>query len=254
MAEDLTPRRESGPVLAGRFRVIYGVLAVVLGGAVGTLIVLLGATNGGGGPAWSAWKPNGGSSDRASEIATFVSRHYRLDSGRQLVAVSVNQPPAVGRYPVKYLALSDGSSSSNISLMKADDTVAYILCGLGQNCAINEGQASVARGQLLRREALELALYTFKYVHGTDSVVAFLPPKPGTRPRFVLFFQKDDLNDELHRPLARTLAPQRRLTPATLGSSDSAYVASVVDRHVFRYTFGQAADGSVYLALQPPAL
>ena len=251
MAEDLTPRRESGPVLAGRFRVIYGVLAVVLGGAVGTLIVLLGATNGGGGPAWSSWKPTGSSSDRTNEIATFVSRHYRLDSGRQLVAVSVNKPPAVGRFPVKYLALSDGSSSSNISLMKADDTVAYILCGLGQNCAINEGQASVERSRLLRREALELALYTFKHVHGTESVAAFLPPKPGARPRYVLFFQKDDLKGELDRPLARTLAPQRRLSPATLGSVDTASVTSVVNAHVFQYTFGQAADGSVYLALQP---
>ena len=37
---------------------------------------------------------------------------------------------------------------------------------------------SEARHALLRREALELALYTFKYVDGVDSVSVFLPPRP----------------------------------------------------------------------------
>ena len=34
------------------------------------------------------------------------------------------------------------------------------------------------RGQLLRREALELSLYTLKYVPGTNAVLTYLPP-PG---------------------------------------------------------------------------
>ena len=37
-------------------------------------------------------------------------------------------------------------------------------------------QAHGARLLLLKREALELALYTFKYISGTQNVVAILPP------------------------------------------------------------------------------
>ena len=40
------------------------------------------------------------------------------------------------------------------------DGVLYRLCGLGPNCAIAKGKPSAERHLLLRREALELALYT----------------------------------------------------------------------------------------------
>ena len=59
----------------------------------------------------------------------------------------------------------------------------YSLCGLGASCSIATGTPSVERGELVRREILELALYTFKYVGGIENVIAFMPP-PGTpRPR-----------------------------------------------------------------------
>ena len=74
-------------------------------------------------------------------------------------------------------------SSSAVSLLNGN-TIAYNLCGIGgKNCAIGIGTPSSARLLLLRREALELALYTFKYVHGVENVVAILPPGPlGSRP------------------------------------------------------------------------
>ena len=55
---------------------------------------------------------------------------------------------------------------------------AYRLCGSGDNCSIAIGTPSPSELQLLRREALELSLYTFKYVKDVDSVVVFLPPPP----------------------------------------------------------------------------
>ena len=53
-----------------------------------------------------------------------------------------------------------------------------MLCGYGQNCSIASGQPSVERHTLLRREAVELALYTFKFLPNIDSVSVFLPPRP----------------------------------------------------------------------------
>ena len=74
------------------------------------------------------------------------------------------------------MAVRPNPSSSAVSLLSGN-TIAYNLCGIGgKNCAIGIGTPSSARLLLLRREALELALYTFKYVHGVQNVVAILPP------------------------------------------------------------------------------
>ena len=57
------------------------------------------------------------------------------------------------------------------------NTIAYNLCGVGgKDCAIGAGTPSNSRLLLLRREALELALYTFKYIRGTQNVLTILPP------------------------------------------------------------------------------
>src|SRR6202012_5579499 len=74
------------------------------------------------------------------------------------------------------VAVRPSSTSSQVSLL-GGNTIAYNLCGIGgKNCAIGVGKPSTNRLLLLRREALELALYTFKYISGTDNVVAILPP------------------------------------------------------------------------------
>jgi len=239
-------------VLVGRFRLVYAVLAVLVGAAIGSFLVLSGETETSG-PTWSAWEPAGSDSDRTREIARFVSREYRLESAQQIVLVSVTRPPTIQQQPVKYVALSDSGTAEDVSVMNADNTVAYVLCGNppGQNCSISQGTPTPERGLLLRREALELALYTFKYVDGIDSVVTFLPPRPRERARFALFFQKDDLDSALHQPLDETLAPRQQITPSTLGPLETSTVDRYVGDHVFQYSFGQAGDGSIFLALQP---
>ena len=57
------------------------------------------------------------------------------------------------------------------------NTVQYELCGLGKNCSITEGKPTTRAAQLLRREALELALYSFRYFDGIDSTLVLLPPR-----------------------------------------------------------------------------
>jgi hypothetical protein len=266
MAEDVTeaqaapepapvqaPRRSAVVgVLVGRFRFVYAALAIVLGAAIGGFLVLSG-DNETSGPAWSAWEPDGDAGERASQIAQFVSRQYRLESHRQLVAVAVTKPPTVGQQPVRYVALSAGTSREDISVLSAEGTMAYQLCGIppGANCSIREGEPTAERGLLLRREALELALYTFKYVDGVDSVVVFLPPRQKQQTRYALFFQRDDLDTALDRPLSATLSPTRELTPSTLAPTEGFLIGRYVDSHVFQASYGQAGDGSIYLALVP---
>jgi hypothetical protein len=234
-----------------QFRFVYAVLALLVGAAVGGFIVLWGH-NGSSGPPWSAWKPSGSETQEMQDIAGFVGSQYRLDDGSKLVRVAVSSPPSFQRVPlpVKYMVIQTGPSTSNVVALHADHTVAYDLCGRGASCSIGVGAPSVQRGQLVRREALELALYTLKYVSGVDSVVAVLPPRPGSKGRFAAFFTKKSLESALDAPLAHTLVTRRRLTPASL--FDTSVIRKYADPNVFAYSFGQAQDGGVYMALQPP--
>ena len=92
----------------------------------------------------------------------------------------------------------------------------YTLNGLGPSGSIRGGKPSEERHLLLRREALELALYTFRYVEDVDLVVALLPPTPPEEktakngatasttdetPTQALFFRPGDLEPQLEIPL-----------------------------------------------------
>ena len=79
MAEAVTRR----PRYGGRFGLAYFVLAVVVGAAVGTTIVLAGRSGSDGKQAWSRWRPTGDDAARTLQIAQHVSRRYRLAGGEQ---------------------------------------------------------------------------------------------------------------------------------------------------------------------------
>ena len=175
-----------------RFALAYLFLVILLGGAVAASVILL-AKPGHSSSSWSTWRPTKTGTDGTRQIADYLGRRYRLPSGKQIVGV-IATPPEVQNVPVAAIAIEPASSSAGgIQIFPATGGTMYILCGLGQGCSVAEGKPSVARAQLLRREALELALYTFKYIPGSSSVVAFFPPKTGETAKYVLFFRKQDL-------------------------------------------------------------
>ena len=242
-----------------RFRLAYALLAIVLGAGVGAFIVLLGR----GSPkeaAWSNWKPAGSSAIQTRDIASVVSAQYRLPSGQQLVAVIPRMPPAVEpstqETPISHIALAQSSSPQDIEVFNTTNSVEYVLCGVGSRggrCAIGEGKATPQRARLLHRESLELALYTFKYVDGVDSVVALQPPRQGSNPTYALFFQKDDFKEELNHPLRQTLEGASPFTTSDFPVAQQARVAQIVTPFLFRFSYQQAADLSAVLVLQPLA-
>lgn len=96
------------------------------------------------------------------------------------------------------------ADASDIATIDARNTIQYSLCGLGPNCSIAR-KASDARAQLLRREALELSLYSLHYVDGIDSTLVLLPRRADGQEATAIFFTKDDLRRELAQTLDRTL-------------------------------------------------
>ena len=97
---------------------------------------------------------------------------------------------------------------------------------------------------------LELALYTFKYVGGVNSVVALMPPPAGTQPQYVVYLQKSDVSAELKQPIAKTLSSKVPL-PAGLPAREVHVVDSVTEARVYKFTFSQAQTGDAILVLTP---
>ena len=211
------PRRPTARPHRTRFAFVYTLLAVALGAAVVGVVVFANRSINPG-PTWSSWKPSGGGQGAAKQIAEHVSKPYRLPSGKQLVDVIAKAPsvsPADQQIPIHYIVVRGKKGTGDtIVPVSSSDSVMYSLCGLGSACSIATGKASVERGTLVRREILELALYTFKYVDGMKSVIAFMPPAPGSQPQYVVYLQKSDVSDPLKTPLLQTLSSKVPLPSA----------------------------------------
>jgi hypothetical protein len=152
------------------------------------------------------------------------------------------------------------------------NTIAFNLCGIGgRNCAIGSGTPSTARLLLLRREALELALYAFKYIHGVENVVAILPPGHAAQTSTLtkslptsnssassklvntaVLFERQALAPLLSHPLTYSLPEQ---FPPTVAEMPKAPEAGLVDQvtanGLFSEQVQQAQDGSSLIVLDP---
>jgi hypothetical protein len=263
---DAPPRGERAR-LSGyrrRFAFIYLALALLAGVALGALIVLISRPDAGPAPVWSAWEPTGSSTARVRQIADHVAKAYRNPEGDQLV-VALGGPPTVTAggetttpIPIRAIAVRPDTSTGqaeedDIEIFDASKSMQFSLCGLGEGCSI-DGQPSQARHSLLRREALELALYTFKYVDGVDSVTVFLPPPPGGEsPATAVFLRKGDVKAELTKPLRRTIAPGAPpLGGIPVGELETLNRITLPRLYNFEYT--QAQDLSAVLVLDPVVL
>jgi hypothetical protein len=250
-----------------RFTLIYALLAAVAAASVAALVVVITRPDAAKAQNWSKFEPSGSSIARTRQIATRVSGEYKLQPGTKLAAV-VPSPLQTTRFlqgdsgpvsvevPISTLAVQPDVSTGkheegDFKLFNAATTVAYQMCGFGttaQNCAIT-GKATNARGQLLRREALELSLYTLKYVPGTNAVLTYLPPRADqTAPPTSVLVARSDVKDMLDRPLRRTLTPRS----IALGDkpADFATVDTLTLPRLYTYDYQTLpGDGTAILVL-----
>lgn len=226
----VTPHRADRARTSGyhfRFSLVYALLAAVAAGSIAALVVVVTRPDAAKAANWSKFEPTGSAIARTRQIATRVSGEYKLQAGRKLAAV-VPSPLQTTRFlqgdsgpvsvevPISTLAVQPDVSTGkheegDYKLFNAATTVAYQMCGFGttaQNCAIT-GKATTARGQLLRREALELSLYTLKYVPGTNAVLTYLPPRADqAAPPTSVLVARSDVKNILDEPLTDTLTPK----------------------------------------------
>lgn len=250
---------------------LLGVAIAALAGAVVIAAGGRGQTRTAG--SWSAWSPADNGLQGAQEIADYLAPYYRATPAQQLAvvtAVNLNN----GSNPLQVAIPSSGTSATSGSMvpLPSSSTIVYNLCGVGsKDCSIAVGAPSPNRLLLLRREGLELALYTFKYIAGINTVVAILPPghtvqgctgicskpqeKTITKPLDVaLAFDRAELSPWLSRPLRTTLPEALPPTVSQIQNAPEAELVSILTAHgLFSEHPEQAQDGSTVLALSPMA-
>jgi hypothetical protein len=253
-----------------RFRAAVAGLFVLALCALGAALALVSTghrTSGGNGD-WSVFSPQDSGLSGAQEIADYVAPYYRATAANQLAvvtAVNLNSPTN----PLQVAVPASGNQGSLVPL-PSSSTIVYNLCGVGSgNCSIGKGAPSAARLLLLRREALELALYSFKYLSGISTVVTILPPgkttqgctgicpKPQTPTTTkpldaALAFERSELQPWLSRPLRSTLPETLPPTVSQIQSAPEAELISIITAHgLFSERTEQGQDGSTVIVLSP---
>jgi hypothetical protein len=257
---DLLPERRTGagaPAVAApggssfapRFHFLTGVLvAVGIAAIVGIVVFVVGPSTKGEGPQWSRWKPTSGGLSGASQIAQHVGAEYR-DRGQQLVNIEASGLDYRG-VPLSIAVRKAPEQGGDIQIHD-DKGLIYQLCGLGQNCSIESGKPSKERTFLLRREGLELALYSFRYLD-VKQVVVLIPPPPGKEQTIALYFRRDDVRAELDRPLTSSLVPKAPTVGNVTLSPDATLVDQATDDSFFVFSLmGSNFDDRGFMVLDP---
>jgi hypothetical protein len=279
-------RREASPH-SHKFRAVFGTLIGIAIGAIVVAVTVVMDNNDKSttqAAPWSSWRPLDSGTLGARDIADHVAPLYRISPVDQLDVITVvnlanstaAQTAAANGTPTNGLqvAVQFDPSSSQISLLSGN-TIAYNLCGVGgKNCAIGVGQPSSDRLLLLRREGLELALYTLKYISGVQNVVTILPPghtqqtstlsanppapnaKSSSQPvDIALLFSRDELKPWLTLPLQDTFPEQFPPSVSQLSQWRQTEEAGLIDQITAHGLFSErlvtAQDGSNLIVLDP---
>ncbi|WP_249009919.1 hypothetical protein [Conexibacter sp. DBS9H8] len=215
---------------------------------------------------WSSWHPSAGGNEGATQIADYIAPFYRLTNSQQLAVVTpvnVTQLTASGSFTGNGLtvALNTASAGSAPTLRPlSGETVAYDLCGQGgPNCALG-GTPSTLRLLLLRREALELAMYTFEYLPKSENVVAVLPPgrssasTHGHPVTVAVLFVRSEIAPLLAQPADATLQeypPTLAQLKAWKQTTEAGLVDTITSRNLFAERVETEQTGSNLLVLNP---
>lgn len=232
-----------------RFQFLFGALGALGLCAIGVFVLLLSAPKAAPPKPWSAWRPASSGIDPAQQIAAHIAPEYRLGNGKQMVEVTGGPPTLQGQ------PMTVGESRSGHEATRLEgNSVLYQLCGGGRNCSIKEGKPSVERALLLSREALELALYTFRYVGGADQVIVTIPPAPAakTPTKHALMFRAEDVADELGHPLSFTLSAETPRVSQMNRSIDAPIVKQLTGTKLYDYVAEAIPQGGAVMLLSPP--
>jgi hypothetical protein len=197
---------------------------------------------------------------RAREIATEVARQYRGANGEQIVAVTA-QPGEVSGLPLQYIAMRHGRNrpltEGDVTVIDPGETALFSFCGLGgeQNCSL-PGEPTPERLMLLRREAVELSIHTFRFLPEIQTVVSLFPPvqREGQPPQtFAVYFQRRHLQSALEQPFSKILPERPPFAEGDITPGEAETINRLTETRLFTSSFEQLQTQGVILNLSPPS-
>jgi hypothetical protein len=246
-----------------KFRLAVAVLigAAIVSLAAAVLLSSDGKTKAAPAAFWSTFQPADAGLAGAQEIADYLAPFYRATPADQLALVKAENLDD----PSNPLAIVIPSTGGSLQVLSPTSTVAYELCGIGtSNCSIGVGTPSTDRLLLLRREALELALYTLKYIPSAQTVLAILPPgrqtctgicstpNPTAKPiNLAVGFDRAALQPLLNQPIDETLPSPPPTVNQMASAPEAQLVSELTSRGLFTEQSEQAQDGTNLIVLNP---
>lgn len=244
----IPPRR--GSAYTKRFVLAYLLMIGVFAGVIGLFAFLVSRSDSA--ARWSAFQPSGRDAfDKAQNLANYVAPRY-VEQGIPVATVQA-QPLIYQNTVLDGIAFERATSRDSIGggvnqFEPAGSTIMYVFCGPGDACGPSQ-TASAATEALLRRESVELALYTFKYTHGINSIVALLPPTKNTKP--AIFLTRRAFRGLLSKPLSQTLPTRRFITGGSLTGEEQSKIQKLTANSVFASTFEALPNQRALLLLAP---
>jgi hypothetical protein len=223
---------------------------VVVCGFFGVLILFGMLVSRGTHPSWSSYKPKRGDIfTKAQSVADHVAPAYKYN-GRPIAVVQAQ--------PLLYQdAVVDGIAFTRTPFRKvgtplkqfepSGSTVAYVFCGTAPRCGLPSTGAEQTV-PMLKRETLELALYTFKYAPSVQSIVGLLPPAGNTN--YAIYLRRKNFAKQLSEPLDATLPEHKVLSYTRLSPVEKATVDRLTTKATYQSQFSQGANGRTMLVLQ----
>ncbi len=242
------------PRLRRRIGLLTGVLVVALGGAVVGFIALLNTDREG------PWSPGfrvtvDDPVDRGAQVADYVQKRYLAAPGTPLTYIKTGEDVITDLpFHDQVVALADDTQTTYSFEQRS--LLFYKLCPTATSCELDPKADRQALGPLYARQAVELALYGFKYVEEAAGVVVELPtgyvPDQKDK-RFVHYFPKKYWEDQLDRPFATTVPGDPPLL-GTITPAETARISKLAGGTFFQMDVGPTPDNTfiVYRLTPPP--
>lgn len=256
MADAVEKRRVAEPVTqpvvrktsayGGRFALAHLLVVLVFGGLMGAFAYLVAGSRSS--DDWSSYKPSGTTYRKAQNMANYIAPRY-VSNGTPIAVVQA-QPLIYRDAVVDGIAFTRAPfrnvGSHYTQFESAAKTMLYVFCGQAARCGLAESGAEDVI-PLLRRESLELALYTFKYMPDIDRVVTLLPPATNSSP--AVYLRRRNLTKELAKPLSQTLPEHAVVTTSSMTIREQATIERLTADNIFPSSFQQSPSGRTLLLL-----